>query len=858
MPPKDTRVPAAKDIVQFAKDHRVELKSGDYTLTLDPTLSVQTSNGSPSINMAARTQDLAVRSERFQIPPNLIRSVFPASGSKGDYWNCLPHIVLDRSTLPWERSGAFPGDDDTSPTWLALLVFNEDDQPKLSVNTRQVNELTFLNQSRRENQRFQEAFRAAQDAGEDLGTPKMQWESGDKPEQKVHTIQVHLRHLPSQDELIPLTHVRRRLAFISEHGTLADAEKELSPSVHPLVGNSEYTVGLPVEDPESGIVAAKANFYKDSQSNELYEILEYDNTHDDGTPKFVLYHVAHEAATIIANRLPKPGAQNSVHLVSVEQRYWENSEPFEGRNTKAERQDPMMELISLYQWTFYCEEEMYTFQGLLRGLNGGKNSGQPGTLRLPRLSEESEPFLQSGFVPLSHQLREGSRSVSWYHGPLVPSAQRLHEEEAAHVPGLDFLSAHSSKEAAIQALQAKIPDFENIPPAVKALPDDVEKAFAFKAKPNNQLFIILQYQSGSTPFRLFKAHHADFLEVLQADQLLTYDTSNGMLDVAYAAAWELGKALTLGNKRIAQRIYNWKKAKTHHAQASQHIQEKGFHVLGTQHLQNSPPADDSIWEWLDELAHFKHIPFQYIVPDARMLPPESMRLFSPDERWLACLQDGAFSIGRFLSSDAAIDNAHIHNREVDYSQPSKSGFLLRSKLVSAYPEMAIVGYRKGKDAEGNPLIPEARPPADHEVPGLLEVVRREQLAPDVLLVLFKGEVDIIDFFLPAEALHFGFNEDKVPQTNASSHPDKLVLRPRNPNTGEVLDAKGGKDLEIKLKTYYGTEGKRILNIDEMHKELRKKGYLVGEDEKTPKVHSGTIALQLILNNELIRFQRHQE
>ena len=58
------------------------------------------------------------------------------------------------------------------------------------------------------------------------------------------------------------------------------------------------------------------------------------------------------------------------------------------------------------------------------------------------------------------------------------------------------------------------------------------------------------------------------LEVTAADQLVRYDSSSGMFDVSYAAAWELGRLLMLRRRRISVAFFNWKRASF---QASQPI-----------------------------------------------------------------------------------------------------------------------------------------------------------------------------------------------------------------------------------------------------------------------------------------------
>ena len=64
--------------------------------------------------------------------PTDIQAVFPPDASLGDHSNVLPHIVLNRSTLPWERS---PGGTGDSVPWMALLLFQDDEKPTPRVVT---------------------------------------------------------------------------------------------------------------------------------------------------------------------------------------------------------------------------------------------------------------------------------------------------------------------------------------------------------------------------------------------------------------------------------------------------------------------------------------------------------------------------------------------------------------------------------------------------------------------------------------------------------------------------------------------------------------------------------------------------
>jgi hypothetical protein len=50
------------------------------------------------------------------------------------------------------------------------------------------------------------------------------------------------------------------------------------------------------------------------------------------------------------------------------------------------------------------------------------------------------------------------------------------------------------------------------------------------------------------------------MPVAVADALTRYDPSTGMLDVSYAAAWEIGRLLALRSKSFSAALYNWKRS----------------------------------------------------------------------------------------------------------------------------------------------------------------------------------------------------------------------------------------------------------------------------------------------------------
>jgi len=107
------------DRVHFVDSHRPPLPDGDYTITLTHHIGEQKISASQSL-------DFALKGPRFAVENPHIASRFPPQDADGDFGAVLPHIILERSTLPWERS-AVVGTDPDSPPWLALLVLAEDE-----------------------------------------------------------------------------------------------------------------------------------------------------------------------------------------------------------------------------------------------------------------------------------------------------------------------------------------------------------------------------------------------------------------------------------------------------------------------------------------------------------------------------------------------------------------------------------------------------------------------------------------------------------------------------------------------------------------------------------------------------------
>ena len=82
------------------------------------------------------------------------------------------------------------------------------------------------------------------------------------------------------------------------------------------------------------------------------------------------------------------------------------------------------------------------------------------------------------------------------------------------------------------------------------------------------------------------------------------------------------------------------------------------------------PAPDDVSAWLADLQVLTGVPFAYLVPDSRMLPPESIRFFAVDPNWTAALVDGALSIAATTAPAAEVATPSTGEPETTNSAPA--------------------------------------------------------------------------------------------------------------------------------------------------------------------------------------------
>ena len=430
-----------------------------------------------------------------------------------------------------------------------------------------------------------------------------------------------------------------------------------------------------------------------------------------------------EFSVLVGNRFPPPGT-NTIYLISLEG--WANlldTDPAQPQPASRVR------LIVLGSWSFQNDPAGHdTFGGLMQQLK--KNAAVFG-IALPGTSGHAhvDNALKRGYVPLDYKPLQSTPGMAWYRGPLSPFPR--------------------------QALNR--PAFE------------------------------------------------------RADAALIFDDQNGMMDVSYAAAWEFGRLLALSSSAFAKGLHLFVERDQNAAEFAKEIEKFLEQHRGSFKDPSSIPpspakekikiADDLV-EWIARLVLLYPVPFHYLVPHPSLLPSESLRFFHLDDNWINALVDGALSIAVRTAELRASSRADLRsllsrivyqyrlrlqgkqpewNPSEQYMTTPKSGFLLRSSIVSGWPGVEVT---VSTNAPSDPNLP--------------RILRLDQVAEGVLFCLVRGSLETVTFREPREGITFGLSSD-----------------------GKVKASKSGKVLDVRKDLLRAPEG--IVDIAKLGVQLESSG-----------------------------------
>ena len=196
------------------------------------------------------------------------------------------------------------------------------------------------------------------------------------------------------------------------------------------------------------------------------------------------------------------------------------------------------------------------------------------------------------------------------------------------------------------------------------------------------------------------------------------------------------------------------------ANAAGYATQSGPDGLSVDFSKLSVPATASIpqrlFDFLIGLRLLRNIPLSYLVPDAALLPAESIRFFHLDQTWMDRVVDGVFSAantgtldivysaGLLASVRLTIDNGlealakQIESGSTWRAADGMTGMLIRSDLVRRWPDMVVRAY--SGESEGT---------------AAKAVLRAEAVSKDVMVVVFAGTPTLVQLREPHVGIRFG-------------------------------------------------------------------------------------------------------
>lgn len=780
----------AKGDIRFYDNVVPALPVGDYLINVKQRIDPKDTEIDET---HVASQVFAVQGPRYALPTEDLSSIFPPNNASGIFNQFLPHVVLGKRELPWERNVFDEDDAATRTPWLALLLFVEGEKI---------------------------------DGVDALLEPKLDGWKANRTMTGIIPARAFHDHAPDRDTLWPALEREwyESEEFLADTSTtFIDISPQAFATLLPGKEDLRYMAHARRVDPtakESGILKINGEGW---------------------------YSV------ITGNRLPDappagsgaPGKRNIVHLISLEgfENYVGGASPLPAGTTR-------VRMISFKSWSFTCLPQMgesftQMMNGLLRDAHGAQKPTEL-TLQVPppRDPTPEETFaynaIRNGYVPLRYQTRLGERTFGWYRGPFSPipvknfvatgpitpetpsgwkrfgtaSAamiydkehgifdasygvawetgrmmalsdplfgpklrdwqqkghymvdmilERRHQMAAMKTPGLlkgaadtpeeviDMLAPYALTDNLMVEIITGLPDrLAPKPRASQGLRSDGPSPL-HDATPDNDATLL-----EAAPHRIpYADRHSpvpdpDLLESLLGGR--PAPMLGAMADEAPASGAPASGATANVAGNVAARA---------DMALRQAVRSKGTKEL------------EDLVAWLSKLYLLNGVPFENLIAHAGLLTPESVRFFYVDSNWLDIMIEGALSIGIESSRDTlyqklmwdlvqkgTVSEARKERRMLlgasarpeavnapPFDQEKLTGLLLRSAVVSGWPGMEIHAY-----ARTRPDSPEPDP-STH-----IDLLRMERLSGEVMLCLWPAVPAVVTINEPHEGIAFGFQD----------------------------------------------------------------------------------------------------
>jgi hypothetical protein len=141
-----------------------------------------------------------------------------------------------------------------------------------------------------------------------------------------------------------------------------------------------------------------------------------------------------------------------------------------------------------------------------------------------------------------------------------------------------------------------------------------------------------------------------------------------------------------------------------------------------------------------------------------------------------------------------------------------TGFLMRSRVVSGWPNLHVRGYSR------DVLEDDALTTAAESHPSRMKVLRLERLAPAVLLVLFDGVPAVVHVEEPRQGIQFGVRLDPA----APPAQRRAKVKVRDNLTGDPVPPKTTFTTVNSVDVPFRRNAPGVINVVELRKRLAAK------------------------------------
>jgi hypothetical protein len=488
------------------------LEAGTYQISVQQAFQDSAGKTITPSQLTAITRTFGVQGVRYSLPSNVVHSVFPPALSAGGFSNSLAHVVLEQEKLPWIRSPYMPGKEPALQERNYVATYGGSPH-KITYDDDKATWLAVL-----------------------LVTPSDL--AGQQPDRMV------VQGLAS--DLLPNSLKMSNTKGAAVQGTLPSNgysifSYALEAGEAPDGGIVDPGVGDTPDEACSYIDLPVALFVKlapsmaDLEMTAHVRAVQMDSKAVQDTDSV---ETEQSYSLIVGNRLPEtlppteipPVAQalpavgrNVALLVSLENmqmalRGQPGGSYFDTH--VANQADGFVRLIVLYQWSFASwNDSSFEFEQILKGLNGRDPTAPNNGPRVPNpLMRRPNPpdystgtddqkivqdMLELGYTPLNHLTRVPDVENTETETIQTVSWYRGPLAPFASTPQLSFLSGSSDASANQESL------------------------------------------------------------IFSADELLRFDPNVGLYDTSYAAAWQLGRLISLQDRSFSVALYRWKKGVEH-------------------------------------------------------------------------------------------------------------------------------------------------------------------------------------------------------------------------------------------------------------------------------------------------------